>query len=98
KWKGKRKNSQKCNTWPTPLFHLLTAHGLGKLPLRTMGHDVYSALRRCRTPQQPGGTAYEDQNQNRENEDIGPTHRNELSAQRFDQSDENTTKHRARNI
>src|SRR6185437_7299237 len=49
-------------------------------------------------PQQPGGLEHQHQDQDREDDDVGPADGHELSAHAFDESDQDAADHRADDV
>src|SRR6202048_3137772 len=59
---------------------------------------IRSGPARRRAPENPGRAEYQDENQDREDDDVGPADRDELAAQRLDQSDQDAAEHGARDV
>src|ERR1700704_5742283 len=53
--------------------------------------------RRC-AAENPGRAEHQDENQDREDDDVGPADRDELAAQRLDEPDQDAAEHGARDV
>src|SRR5882757_1540406 len=59
---------------------------------------IQSGPARRRAAENPGRAEHQDENQDREDDDIGPADREELAAQRLDEPDQDAAEHGARDV
>src|SRR5258708_15275885 len=89
----------------TPLRHssLLTGSQKSGRKLRVCSRGglvmgVGSGFGRRRAAEEPGGAEHQHQNQDREDDHVGPAHGDELAAQGFDEADQQPAQHRAGDV